>query len=159
MWTTTPDYGKNRESRLMYRRDYLIRLIEQLARVLITARERILGRNLTREALLRETEDIAGQAGLDLRLARELDPQMLLMWLAPTGEIDQPKFWLLAELLYLEGIEARTTGEVAAGRADLARSRAIFAHLPADWQPADELPSAGERRAEIDRLLEGSSVG
>jgi hypothetical protein len=79
---------------------------------------------------------------------------MLLMWLSPTGELDEPKFWLMAELLYLEGIDARAAAAGDAGRADLARAQAIFARLPADWRPSSALASAGERCAEIGRLLE-----
>jgi hypothetical protein len=136
----------------MYRRDYMIRLIEQFARALIAVRNRIIRGELTQEELRREIAEIGEHAGLDLNTARQLDPQMLLMWLAPTGDIDEPKFWLLAELLYLEGIEARTMGTGDRGDADLARARAIFARLPPEWQPADGLASARERITEIDRL-------
>ena len=138
----------------MYRRDYIIRLIEQFARILIALRNRILRRELTTEDLRREIQEIAQQAGIDLSLARQLDPQMLLMWLAPTGEIDEPKFWLIAELLYLDGMDAREGARDDGGAADLARARAIFGKLPADWRPAEGLASAGERCAEIARLLE-----
>ena len=137
----------------MYRRDYMIRLIERFARALIAVRNRVIRRELTQEELRREIAEVGEQAGLDLDTARQLDPQTLLMWLAPTGDIDEPKFWLLAELLYLEGIEGRTMGTGDAGHADLARARAIFARLPPDWQPAEGLTSARERIAEIDRLL------
>ena len=137
----------------MYRRDYIIRLIEQFARILIALRDQILRRELTVEDLRREIHEIAQQAGLDLTLARQLDPQMLLMWLAPTGEIDEPKFWLMAELLYLEGMDAREAARDDRGAADLARAHAIFALLPADWRPAEGLASAAERCAEIAQLI------
>lgn len=138
----------------MYRRDYVLRLIERFGRMLIALRNRILRREITAEDLRLEIHEIAQQAGLDLEIARRLDPQMLLMWLSPTGEVDEPKFWLMAELLYLEGIDAREAGSGDGGRADLARASAVFARLPADWKPSAELASAGERRVEIDRLLQ-----
>jgi len=138
----------------MYSRDYVLRLIERFGRMLIALRNRILRREITAEELRREIHDIAQQAGLDLDLARRLDPQMLLMWLSPTGEIDEPKFWLMAELLYLEGMDAREAGAGDAARADFARARAILARLPADWRPAGSLASAGERGDEIEQLLE-----
>jgi hypothetical protein len=81
---------------------------------------------------------------------------MLLMWLSATGEIDEPKFWLLAELLYLEGMTAREAASSDRGRADLARARAIYARLPADWRPSVDLPSAGERLTEIAAVLEAA---
>jgi hypothetical protein len=142
----------------MYRRDYVLRLIERFGRMLIALRNRILGREITVEELHREIHEIAQQAGLDLDLARQLDPKMLLMWLSPTGEVDEPKFWLMAELLYLEGIDARQAGPGDAWRGDLARAGAIFARLPPDWKPAAGLESAGQRCAEIDRLLSGGPV-
>lgn len=137
----------------MYRRDYVLRLIERFGRILIALRNRILGRQITAEDLRREIHDIAQQAGLDLDLARRLEPQMLLMWLAPTGEIDEPKFWLMAELLYLEAMDAREVAAGDAGRSDLERANAIFARLPSEWKPSSGLASAGERCAEIARLL------
>jgi hypothetical protein len=36
----------------------------------------------------------------------------------------------------------------------LTRALAIFGRLPAAWRPHDELPSAGQRAAEIRQLLE-----
>ena len=137
----------------MYRRDYILRLIERFGRMLVALRNRILRRELTVEELHREIHEIAQQAGLDLELARQLDPQVLLMWLSPTGEVDEPKFWLMAELLYLEGIDARAGGTDDRWRGDLTRAHAIFARLQPDWKPSADLASAGERCAEIDRLL------
>lgn len=137
----------------MYRRDYILRLIERFGHILRALRDRILRREITMEEFHREIHEIAGEAGLDLELARQLDPRMLLMWLSPTGDIDEPKFWLMAELLYLEGMNAGGTGPDGAGREDLARARAIYGRLPADWRPSANFPSAGERYDEISRLL------
>ena len=137
----------------MYKRDYILRLIERFARGLIVLRNRIFNREITDEDLRRDIYEIAREAGLDLTLARQLDPQMLLMWLSPTGEIDEPKFWLFAELLYLEGMNAREAGTGDGGRADLARAAAIYERLPADWRPSENLASAGERCKEISILV------
>lgn len=137
----------------MYRRDYLIRLIERFGRMLLALRNRILRREVQPEELRAQLQEIAEQAGLDVDLARNLDPRMLLMWLAPTGEIDPPRFWLLAELLYLTGMHARETRSGDGGRADLERARALLGVLPADWKPGDDLPTPGERLAELDTLL------
>ena len=133
----------------MYTRDYVMRLIERFGRALIALRNRILGRELVEASARGELRQIAAQAGLDLDVARGLDPAMLLMWLAPTGEPDPPRFWLMAELLYLEALVARGEGHEDDARADFARARALFARLPPEWRPADELASAGERLREI----------
>jgi hypothetical protein len=138
----------------VYRHDYVMRLIERFGRALIALRDRILGRTVDAAELRSQLADIADQAGVSLEVARSLDSRTLLMWLAPTGEVDEPRFWLLAELLYLEGLHARQTGAPDAGRGDLARARTIFDRLPAGWAPSADFPSAGDRSAEIAGLLQ-----
>jgi hypothetical protein len=136
----------------MYRRDYILRLIERFGRMLIALRNRIQRRELETADLRAEIGEVAQQAGLDLEIARTLDPGSLLMWLAPTGEIDEPRLWLMAELLYLEGLHAisSATGE---GRRDLERALAIYSRLPPEWKPSDDFPTATERISELRRLL------
>ena len=137
----------------MYTRDYVLRLIERFGRALIALRNRILGRAIDTADLRAELRDIAQQAGLDLDVARSLDARMLLMWLAPTDELAPPRFWLMAELLYLEGLHARETASGDQGRADLERAYAVFSRLPPDWKAAEELASAGDRSLELRQLL------
>jgi hypothetical protein len=137
----------------MYQRDYILRLIEQFGRVLIALRNRILRREVDRADVLAQIHEVAQQAGLDLGIARNLDPNSLLMWLAPSGEIDPPRLWLMAELLYLEGLQARSSAE-GAGRPDLERALAIYARLPPEWRPSEDFVSASERIAELRRLLD-----
>ena len=137
----------------MYRQDYIIRLIEQFGRALAALLARISGRQLTPAEAHAQIATVASQSGLQLDVARMLDPQALLMWLAPTGDIDPGKFWLMAELLLLEGAQACQEGRYAAARVDLERARLILEQLDRDWRPADELASAGERLDEIEAWL------
>jgi hypothetical protein len=90
----------------MYRQDYIIRLIEQFGRAMAALLHRIKGRQIAPAEARAEIAQVAAQSGLDLGVARALDPAMLLLWLAPRGEIDPGKFWLMAELLLLEGLQA-----------------------------------------------------
>lgn len=138
----------------MYRRDYIIRLIERFGRALLLLRDRILRRQVQFADVRHELHEIAREAGLDLEIARHLDPASLLMWLAPTGEIDPPRFWLVAELLYLDGLAAREAGTGDRGRHDHARALALFGRLPAAWRPDDTLASAGERCTELQEMLD-----
>jgi hypothetical protein len=137
----------------MYRRDYILRLIERFAEALIAIRNRLLKREADSGEVLRVVREIAADAGLDLTVARSLDPATLLMWLAPTGEIDEPRLWLMAELLYLEGLQARNTGSPA-WRADFERALAIYSRLRSGWRPSDGLATPHERSAELRRLLQ-----
>jgi hypothetical protein len=136
----------------MYRQDYILRLIEQFAQGLILLRNRILRRETDRQKASAEVTELAQQAGLDLGIARSLDVQSLLMWLAPAGQVDQARLWLMAELLYFEGLAALDADPEAA-RADLARALAILERLEPNWRPTPELPTAAELQEEIRGLV------
>jgi hypothetical protein len=137
----------------MFRQDYIIRLIEQFGRVLSALFHRIKGREVVPAEARAEIAAVAAQSGLDLAVARSLDPGMLLMWLAPRGEIDPGKFWLMAELLFLEGLQGVQDGDAVRARADLERARLILSKLEGDWRPMADLASARERLDEINRQL------
>jgi hypothetical protein len=143
----------------VYRTDFILRLIEQLAQVLRVLRARILGREMTSEDARAEIYQVARQAGLDLDVARRLDPGMLLAWLAPTGEIDEHKIWLMAELLYLVALDARRRETGDHGSADLRRALSLFSRLPAGLRPSPDLAAAGERGAELRSLLGEDAAG
>lgn len=136
----------------MYRQDYILRLIEQFAKGLIVLRNRILRRETDREKASAEVSELAQQAGLDLGIARSLDVQSLMMWLAPAGQVDQARLWLMAELLYFEGLAALEI-EPEAARADLARALAILERLEPHWRPTPDLPTAAELQQEIRERL------
>jgi hypothetical protein len=137
----------------VYRRDYILRLIERFGQMLIALRNRLLRRETDSDQARAEIHEMAEMAGLDLDVARQLDPATLLIWLAPGDDVDEAKLWLMAELLYLEGMRARTADEPGAGTEDFKRARAVFGRLAASWRPHADLPSAGERVEEIDGLL------
>ena len=142
----------------MYRHDYILRIIERFGRALTALRDRILRRTAESAMTVAEIQEIAQAAGLDLRIARSLDPGMLLMWLLPSGEADPGRLWLMAELLYLEGLRARSEGEQT-WRGDFERSLTILGSLAPDWRPADGLASAGERALEIQSSLASADGG
>jgi hypothetical protein len=135
------------------RQDYVLGIIEQFARTLSGLLSRILGRQLQAADLRAELTAIASQAGLDLDVAQGLDEGMLLVWLAPLGELDPGRFWLMAELLFLDGLQARADGEGNRARGDFHRVQAILARLEDDWRPQPDLASVAERRADVERIL------
>lgn len=136
----------------MYRHDYIMRLIERFGVALRSLRDRILRREREDLSVRGELGEIARQAGLDLDVARTLDPTALMMWLAPFAPPEPARLWLMAELLYLEGIAGKAAGD-AAWRADLGRAASLLAHVEADWRPGPEFATAGERAHEIHDLL------
>jgi hypothetical protein len=139
--------------RTMFRQDYILRLIEQFGRALAALLAKIIGRQLSPAEVHAQIAVVAAQSGLSLDVARGLDPAMLLMWLAPRGDIDPGKFWLMAELLYLEGVQAREEGDDVRARADLERARVLLLKLEPDWRPQADLASARERLAEVESAL------
>ena len=136
----------------MYRHDFILRLIERFGTALRSLRDRILRREREDPSARAEIVEIAQQAGLDLSVARTLTPDLLLMWLAPTGEIDAAKFWLMAELLYLDGLETRSSGGTG-WREGFERAATLLAQLDPSWRPGRGFVSAGERAREIEALL------
>lgn len=136
----------------MYRHDYILKLIERVGAALLALRNRILHRAPDDAAIRAEIVEIAQQAGLDIAVARRLDPSLLLTWLAPTGEPDPARLWLMSELLYLEGLRAMESGEPE-WRGDLRRAAVLLVSLPSDWRPGDPFATAGERANEIRELL------
>lgn len=137
-----------------YRYDYVLRLIERLGQVLRTLRNRLLRRQMTNEDLRAEIAEVAREAGLDLEFARRLDPGTLVTWLAPDPErVDEDRVWLMAELLYVEGLAARGEGKEQQADGDLRRALVLFARIPPTWRPGDDAPTAAERVAELTRDL------
>jgi hypothetical protein len=137
----------------MYRHDYILKLIERLGAALVVLRNRILRRSQDETVVRAEIGDIARQAGLDIDVARTLDPALLLTWLAPAGEPDPAKLWLMSELLYLEGLNARAS-QTLVWRGDLERALTLLVRLSPHYRPGDSFATAGERAIEIRALLE-----
>lgn len=138
----------------MYSRDYILRLIQQFGRTLIALRNRLLGRQADQAEMDAAIAEIARHAGLDLDIARRLDPPSLLMWLSPSEDVDPSRMWLMAELLYLAALADAPVRR----RGDLERALAIWERLPPDWKPSDDFPPVGERIDELRCLLESTDV-
>ena len=142
----------------MYRQDFIIRVIEQFGRTLADLLAHITGRQLSPAEVHAHIAAVADQGGLQLAVARTLDPAMLLMWLAPRGDIDPGKFWLMGELLLLEGAQACQEGRADAARGDLERARLILTQIDPAWRPQAYLASAGERLDDITQWLDRLST-
>jgi hypothetical protein len=142
----------------VYRRDYILRLIERFGLALRALRDRILKREVDAATVVAEIQDVAQQAGIDLELARRLDPASLSLWLAPGDDVDQPRLWLIAELLYLTGLQT-SAEDPAAARGNFERALTLHSRLPADWRPSDGFVTSGERIAELrTRLADSNSA-
>ena len=156
MWDRAINNGLRRlvtGTRTVYQRDYILRLIEQLGRVLLYLRDRILGREHGHDDVREEIRAIAARVGLDLDAVRIVDAATLRLLMSFAGDLDPARCWLAAELLYLEALDASTRGDSKAAGRDAARALELYSMLSPLWQPFEELPPASERIAEVARLL------
>src|SRR5690606_15636902 len=130
---------------------YILRLIEQLGAAL----GRLTGQlhddqvnDLADFADLDATlDEIARQAGLDLGLASRLSTESLMILIAPGDELDPSRCWLLAELLYLRGIQHERGGDETAARAARSRSLHLFRMVRPEWSMEISLPDPATRIA------------
>ena len=137
----------------MHQRDFILRIIEQLGAVLAELRRRILRQDdsdAVREALART----AGQAGFDIELLRGFDLSTLHLFVAPTGEVDPTRCWLMAEILYLDGLEAVLSDRNR--RESLLKARALYDLVRPGGGMLVGMPEATDRITEIDQLIEAS---
>ena len=139
----------------MPQRDYILRVIEQLGAALASLRRRILGRQEEPGALHDELARVAGQAGFDLELLRALSGDTLHMLVSPTGEVEPARCWLMAELLYLDGLEALAEERTEDARASLGKARLLFGLVEPGGGMLVGFPEAAQRGREIEEILDG----
>ena len=97
--------------------------------------------------------EVAAKGGMALDLARAATPETLRLLIAPTGEIEPGRCWLLAETLYLDGIQARLLEDVDRASDSLEKSRMLFSLLQPMGAFLVGFPEAAERVQEIDEIL------
>lgn len=147
---------------MLHRQDYIIRLIEQMGSALVQLAQKIL--NLT-PSELPETEAelnaLAHRVGMDLGLARRLDVESLHVMITAAGTVDPGRCWILAELLYLQGLQAERGQQLEAAQQSYSRSLHLYGLVEPQYTPLIELPAAAERLRELnERLLElGAAPG
>lgn len=139
----------------MPQRDYVLRLIEQLGAALAALRRRILSREQDSLALRDELARISGQAGFDMALLRALSADTLRMLVSPTGEVEPARCWLMAELLYLDGLQAWAEERRDDASESLAKARLLFGLVEPGGGMLVGFPEAAERVHEIEDLLRG----
>ena len=92
----------------MEKRDYLLRQIEALGRILSRLRELIVG-GATADADSEIREEMRN-AGLDLAMANALDPVTLLMLLG-SPVLDARRAFAVGNLLHMDALRARADGD------------------------------------------------
>jgi hypothetical protein len=134
-------------------RDYLLRMIEQLGQALIALRKMIVGGSATPDEIRDRFRSIAATTGLDLELLLLATSDTLELFVAPTGEVEPSRCWILAELLYLEALHAELEGRLADARAQYGRARMLFSLIEPGSTFLVGWPEAASRVEEIRRKL------
>lgn len=133
----------------MAQRDYILRLIEQMGAALVALRNRILGRRADPTRIDEELSALAGQGGLDLDLLRGFSGDTLRMLVSPAGEVEPGRCWLMAELLYLDGLQAQVEERWEDARASLSKAGLLYALVAPRGGMLVGFPEAAERRDDI----------
>jgi hypothetical protein len=102
-------------------------------------------------------QEVSQQGGMALDLARASSPDTLHMLIAPTGEIEPGSCWLLAETLYLDGLQAQLVRDGDRAADSLGKARMLFFLLKPMGAFLVGFPEATERIREIDEQLEGAN--
>ncbi len=138
----------------MHQRDYILRMIEQAGEAIRALRDRILGRKVDRQALRDELGTLLTGQGMDLELVRAADGDTLFMMVAPTGEVDATRCWVLAETLYLDGLDATLDDRPDDARPSLEKALQLYRAL-APGAAFYGLDEAGDRMREVEAMLDG----
>lgn len=133
----------------MTQRDYILRLIERFGQLLIALRNRILDGDLSRAELEAELAGAVNSTGLDLSLVHALTPESLVEMIAPDGDMEPGRAWLVAETLYLDGLQSALEGRPDDARSAWERAVPLYEVLTPHGIIVAGLPEAEERLAEI----------
>lgn len=134
----------------MAQADYLLRMIEEAGRALRALRDRVLGRELDAGQLNSELESLFESVGLDHELALRATSETLLLLVAPTGEVDPTRCWVLAESLYLAGLGAHIEGDAEATRRAFEKALPLYRAI----EPGAAFYGLDEASARIAEMLE-----
>ena len=107
----------------MEKRDYLLRQIEALGRILSRLRELIVG-GATAQADSEIREEMRN-VGLDLAMANALDPATLLMLLG-SPVLDARRSFAEASLLHMDALRARADGDESWAARSVANALAVL---------------------------------
>ena len=107
----------------MEKRDYLLRQIEALGRILSRLRELIVGGAIAQAD--REIREEMRNVGLDLAMANALDAATLLMLLG-SPVLDARRSFAVATLLHMDALRARADGDDSWAARSVANALALL---------------------------------
>jgi len=134
-------------------RDFILRQIEALGEFLVAIRKAILGGEADGASIETRLQDVSGKGGMDLALARAATPETIRLLIAPTGDVEPGRCWLLAETLFLDGLQAHLSHQEDRALDSFAKARMLFSLLEPMGAFLVGFPEAAERIREIDERV------
>ena len=139
-------------------RDWILRVIEQMGAVLAELRRMLFGGQPLDAAALERLDHLVSQVGLSTDVARTASADTLLLMVAPTGEVDPTRAWVLAEALYIDGLDAELRNDP--DRADNSFRKALLLYrLVEPGSAFTGLVEATARISEVERRLSPGEQG
>jgi hypothetical protein len=139
----------------MPQRDYILRVIEQIGVILKALREMILNRSTGAGQVRAELQKVFQKIGFDIEVALIADTETLVRMIAPSGELDPGRAWLVAEAMYLDGLDAALEEQVPHARLSLEKALRLFRMFDASTPIPAGFSEARERVREIEERLAG----
>ena len=136
----------------MTQTDYILRMIEQLGQMLAALRKIILQQSAPAQVIADRLTAAASSGGFDLALAKAASVETIEMLVAPEGDLDPARCWLVAEVLYLDGLQAQLEERPGEAAVSLRKSLPLYTLL----RPKGlflGLPEAAARIGEIEARL------
>lgn len=138
----------------MAQQDYILRMIEQLGRMLVAMRDAVLGRDSDAATIQERLASAGRENGVDVMLARSFTPETLVMMVSMGGEVEPGRAWLLAELLYLDGLDAYLRADGERAHASLLRALVLYRLIGPGFPRLPDFPEIHERIAEVEGMLD-----
>lgn len=136
----------------MTQTDYILRMIEQMGQILVALRKMILQQSSPAQVISARLAAVASQSGFDLTLARAATFETIEMLVAPEGDLDPTRCWLVAEVLCLDGLQAQLEGRTEAAEVSFRKSLPLYALLKPKGLFLG-LPEAAVRMSEVEVRL------
>ena len=141
----------------MIRSDYIVRQIEMLGIFFAAIRRRILTGSIDGASIRQDLAQAASDSGFDFELLVGLNKEALFMAVAPAGEVDSLRCWMVAEILYLHGLQTAREENPDAAIDSLTKAR-VFYEMALPQGALMGFPEAQDRLSEVDSELEALGV-
>ena len=137
----------------MVQKDYIMRMIEAIG--LMVARIRAMIGRGEMDDVQRELQASAARTGIDLAIGRTLDGDSLLsIFMPPGSSVDPTNGILFGEVLYLDGLAQRASGDLSSSNESFAKALLLLQAASAYATAAGvRYAETEERVAELRNLL------